>query len=172
MEFNIDSRVKVLEQSRFYCEIGTILAIDRDLDYIRVQLDNRFDPVNFHGVFSRDTSTLALLNHNKHKLNTWKFHSTNINDMDLVLLNSELSKKNPLLLIERGDKKYVMIHNFLVNKSKLTGIKSPIYDRILSTKLLLIQDNFSVWVDWAKKVKHSKWVISDKCLVKVNKVNI
>jgi hypothetical protein len=121
---------------------------------------------------------------NMNKAITWSFGSAATLDIDYNLISLELSKTNPLALIEIVGKENeiygVMVHDSLAIKANVCHLLDPSKGSghvivpntgyIIRCKL----ENFSDWIAWAKQVKEAKWPIEykRKCMVKVTLVKI
>ena len=106
--------------------------------------------------------------------NRWKFSVPVMEEIDFKLMLSDMTKKNPLLLVTANEQNIVVIHHSLVEKSEILDIELPEYENSLSYNTLTINNSFSEWVDWAKKVKSAKWnkKSSKKITVNVNSPTI
>ena len=104
----------------------------------------------------------------------WQFHSASVDDIDWDLIAYDLSKKNPMALVERGDKRYVVIHTTLLEKADLVDFHMPIDGMPITagetsyTNVFITEAQFSDWVEWAKDVKQAEWPNRDKQIVNIH----
>lgn len=105
---------------------------------------------------------------NENETKSWTFNSLSTLDIDYTEIWKELSKKNPLILIEEKGKdnsKYrIAIHKYLRLKGDVCDLPFPIRkDKRLYTIddigyfTLCEKSDFSAWVSWAKAVKNAPW---------------
>lgn len=96
----------------------------------------------------------------------WSFNSLSKLDIDYVEIAKELSKKNPLILIEVEGREVtncgVLFHEYLKVKSEtclLPRPKGKVTNNIPNVGFIVgcEKTDFSIWIDWAKRVKRAKW---------------
>lgn len=110
---------------------------------------------------------------------SWQFEVRSDFDIDWSLVFSELSKKNPVALIESGDTYYAAIHLTLLLKheahtqaygydpkrQRLARPKEMRYDDLHSHAYtipgavysLQSKEDFSTVIEWAKSIRQTKW---------------
>jgi len=106
--------------------------------------------------------------------NEWKFKVPVFCEIDFKLMSKDLNKKEPLMLVNVSTgNRIVLVHSSLLMKAKKLGIKKPKGEKLYrgNRNILVIESQFSEWVDWAKEVKLAKWKNKPKYGIKV-KVSI
>lgn len=114
--------------------------------------------------YDLEKGTLYNLGENKvEKENRWEFHVLHENLIDFDDIAIELDGANPMAIVNYGETyKYVVISNWLLEKAKDIdeGVDKPNIVMTIQTDdyvVYKIEDEFSKWIDWAKKVKRSSW---------------
>ena len=112
-----------------------------------------------------------MKNKKETKNNKWQFKILSNVDIDYEIIQSELTRKNPIALITFGEEKFVCIHKSIIDKSAICRILLPnriekIVDGIV---IYEIKGNFSEWIKWAKEVKNASWpwIMKNKQTVKI-----
>lgn len=156
--------------TRFFGYVGDKVSID-DGTMTGVIHDNRLSKDNKisitlsnNGTYIMHIDRIAItdlknvkkMEKKKMKDREWEFRSVVKEDIDYNLLLQDITKKNPIMLITAGNEKIVGIHHSLIHKTEVCNIQMPKY-KDNSENFVLVEEDFSVWIDWAKRVKKAKW---------------
>jgi len=90
----------------------------------------------------------------------WEFKVPVFCEIDFELMSRDLTKKDPLMLVNASVyNRIVIVHSSLLTKAKILGIEKPYNTKLIkkNPNILIIDDHFSEWIDWAKCVKNAKW---------------
>lgn len=107
----------------------------------------------------------------------YKFSSQSQSDIDFLAILNDLSKSNPLALVEGEGKDwfgYVCVHHTLLSKAKQLGI-DPLYDQHIQVYYdagavvkIEHQKEFGLWIKVAKKIKSMCWKTPNRSVVTVS----
>jgi len=106
----------------------------------------------------------------------WNFNSSSDSDINWKDIKKSLTYAEPLAIVTRtyrdymGVDKYVVVNKQLMDKALsigLGGVDVPIITAVVEKRVFCTEENFSVWVDWAKAVKKAKWPDTLKSTINV-----
>lgn len=95
---------------------------------------------------------------------SWEFQSLSEVDLNPYEVAQDMSRKNPIILVTRGEGRWVFVDASLMVKfesqDEVSG--TPDYAEGITFErfqIFRIENDFSEWVNWAKVVKAADWAI-------------
>ena len=133
-------------------DVGTVTGIDSDCDLYVL-----FPNYEESALVSPSDAMRALTV----SAESWEFHSASHVDIEYQEIVESLTRKNPIALIERGDKYSIAVKRGLSKKAEHCRLELPscawLHRTEAGTVYSVKQTDFAQWIAWAKSVKSAKW---------------
>ena len=171
-DFNVGDEVRRIHANRSLPHRGMVIG---DTDEVTEIVDDAISLKKFGTGHGPDQ--FELVRRTRHLPTTdtsWQFNSKHPEDINWDELTKDMSYKNPLLFIERGENFFVVVHMSLSTKARLVGDEA--WEETVKNTLEYLpkgilfecdQANFSDWIKWAKQIKLAPWPDKDDQVVKV-----